>query len=332
VNCNQSRQIVDAPGRVIVRSVAARDHLHAAKLYELDVMLSANAFPFASFVSLAARDTPGAPFTHDRTIVALSLLVAIAMAFAFLELGERARTNVGARARAWNAAAGGMFGLCVWSPHFIGLLALKSPLAHGVTLAPALASAALMITFGAAALLVAGPLPTFRRVALVGLGLGLCGVFMHYIGMAGLRVEATLSYRTGPALMTMLGAVVGSALALWVAHRLETPWRRIALAFPTGAIASGLHYVDVASTVMTPNPDFAAPAATSNLGLAMASAVVGVAVAIGAVILAASDRRLAPKASDLTSGGASGENVVVIPRRRTANSDDHVVIVPQARR
>ena len=291
-------------------------------------MLDANVTPFAFFIPLATDDTPGAPFTHDRTIVALSLLVAIATAFAFLELGERARASAGARAAAWNAAAGGMFGLCVWSPHFIGLLALKSPLTHGVTLAPTVASAALVIMFGAAAFLVAGRSPKIGRTALVGLGLGLCGVLMHYIGMVGLRIEAALSYRTGPALMTMLGAVVGSAFALWVAHRLETTWRRIALAFPTGAIAAGLHYVDVASTVMTPNPDFAAPATTSNLGLAVASAAIGLVLATGAVILTVSDRRLALKASDLTSGSAGGASVVVIPRRRTANPDDDVVVVP----
>jgi NO-binding membrane sensor protein with MHYT domain len=291
-------------------------------------MLTANAAPFGSLISLAGPDTPGAPFTHDRTIVALSLLVAIAMAFAFLELGERASARVGARARAWNAAAGGMFGLCIWSPHFIGLLALTSPLAHGVALAPTFGSAALMITVGAAAFLFAGPLPTVGRVLLVGFGLGLCGVIIHYVVMVGLRVEATLSYRAGPALVTMLGAVGGSALALWVAHRLETPWRRLALALPTGAIASGLHYVDVASTVMTPNPDFAAPAATSNLSLAIVSATIGLALATGAVILAASDRRFAPKTSDLRGQASGGANVVIIPRRRTASSDDDVVIVP----
>ena len=295
-------------------------------------MLAADAIPFASFIPLATGDATGAPFTHDRTIVALSLLVAIAMAFAFLELGERARASVGARAGMWNAAAGAMFGLCIWSPHFIGLLALKSPLAHGVTLAPTAASAALMIVFGAAAFLVAGRLPTIGRTALAGLGLGLCGVLMHYIGMAGLSVEAALSYRTGPALMTTLGAVMGSALALRVAHRLETRWRRIALAFPTGAIAAGLHYVDVASTVMIPNPDFAAPAATSNLGLAVASAVAGLFLAGGAVILAARDRRFAPSVSELASESAGGADLVVIPRRSAATGDNDVVIVPQARR
>ncbi len=290
--------------------------------------LAANATPLASFFPAAVGDAPGAPFTHDPTIVALSLLAAIVIAFGFLELGERARANAATRGSAWNVAAGAMFGLCVWTPHFIGLLALKSPLAHGVTLAPTAASAALMIIFGAAAFLVAGRLPTFGRVALVGASLGLCGVVMHYVGMAGLRVEAALSYRTGPALMTMLGAVGGSVLALWVAHRLESPWRRVALAFPTGAIAAGLHYVDVASTVMTPNPDFAAPAVTSNFGLAVASAVIALTLAIGAVILAVRDRRLAPMASDLTGAGA---NVVVIPRRRAGVPDSDVIVVPHAR-
>src|SRR5262249_4140939 len=241
------------------------------QMCELEEMLTANLTALASFAPLAGGEAPGAPFTHDRTIVALSLLVAIAMAFAFLELGERVRASDGARASAWNAAAGGMFGLCVWSPHFIGLLALKSPLVHGVAPALTATSAALMIIFGAVSFVVAGRLPTLGRIGLVGLGLGLCGVLMHYIGMAGLSVEAALSYRMGPALMTTLGAIGGSALALWVAHRLQSPWRRIALAFPTGAMAAGLHYVDVASTVMTPNPDFAAPAATSNLSLAAAS-------------------------------------------------------------
>src|SRR5262249_25079561 len=194
------------------RSIAAHARRGRAKPYELQVMLAANATALASFVPLAVGGAPGAAFTHDRTIVALSLLVAIATGFAFLELGERARASEGGRARAWNAAAGAMFGLCVWSPHFIGLLALKSPLAHGLTLAATAASASLMILFGAGAFLVAGRSPVFGRAVLVGLGLGLCGVLMHYIGMAGLSVEARLSYRIGPALTTMLGAVAGSVL------------------------------------------------------------------------------------------------------------------------
>lgn len=301
--------------------------MFGAKLCELGVMPTAIALSFARLFPLAQGQALSAPFTHDRTGVALSLLVAIATAFAFLELGERAQARPGFEGRVWNAAAGAMFGFCMWAPHFIGLLALRSPLVHGLSTDPTLVSAGVSVLFCGVVFFAAGRQPGVVRTAVAGLCLGLCGVVMHYIGMTGLEVEADLSYRLGPALTTATGAALASAVALWASHRLEAPWLRIAAAFPSGATAAGLHYVDVASTVMTPRPDFGASVATSNVVLVIAATALSLLLAAAVAALAAMDR-----ARGFSAGGskrARGEAAVVeIP----GGTGDDVVVVPQSRR
>src|SRR5262249_4725786 len=118
-----------------------------------------------------------------------------------------------------------------------------------------------------------------------------------------------------------------SAIALWASHRLEAPWLRIAAAFPSGATAAGLHYVDVASTVMTPRPDFSASVVTSNVALVIAATGLSLLLAAAGAALASMNR-----ARGFAAGGrrrARGEAVVVeIP----GGTGDDVVVVPQSRR
>ncbi len=269
----------------------------------------------------------GAPFSHDRTLVGVSMLLAVLTAFAFLDLIDRARAHQGWSAKVWNAAAGAMFGACVWATHFVGLLAIESPLIHGVRLWPSLASALIGIAFGAVAFLFAGARLTWPRTLGAGVCVGLGGVVMHYLGMRGLDVEAALSYRLLPVVLTAGGACVASMAALWIAHRLQTWWQRAILALPMGAVTAGLHYTDIAATIITPRPEFTAPASDHPVFALTAGVVAGVVVASAAAVLAAAlDRR----SSGATALSDPDEHVVVIPGPEPADSDD-VVVIPQRR-
>src|SRR5207247_9440402 len=70
------------------------------------------------------------PETYDPTLVALSIIIASLAAYAVLGLAGRisaAETRLAKRS--WLAAGAVTMGVGVWSMHFIGMLALRLPVA-----------------------------------------------------------------------------------------------------------------------------------------------------------------------------------------------------------
>jgi hypothetical protein len=107
--------------------------------------------------------------------------------------------------------------------------------------------------------------------------------------------------------------------AIWLAYRIDSSWLRAALAFPLGAIAAGLHYTDIAALVITPQPQFEAPAGVNSepwqalgIGLATACAVIA---ALSAVAI---DRLMAER-----NALEAERNVVEIPH---PSQDEEVVV------
>lgn len=269
----------------------------------------------------------GVPFTHDRGLVALSMLLAVISGYAFLELVARAQTHSRFVARLWNGAAGLMFGACIWFTHFVGLLAVQSPLLHGFVLWPTVASAIAGFGCGGLTFLVAGARLSWLRLLGAGLCAGAGAIVMHYLGMRGLEIEAELSYRLAPVAVTSMGALVCSIAALWIAHRLETWWARAAVAMPMGAVVAGLHYTDMAGAIITPRPEFVAPAADfPDMGLVLGAALICAVLVLIALLAVALDSR-APQRD-----GAE-EHIVVIPHPRgqsaTEDPGDVVVLPPR---
>jgi NO-binding membrane sensor protein with MHYT domain len=267
----------------------------------------------------------GAPITHDRALVGLSMLVAVAMAYAFVELAARARHHSKLGVRLWNAAAGLAFGLCLFLPHLLGLIALDSALVRGLSVAPTAASGAIALATGCAAFLIAGSRPMLWRIVLASMLVGAGGIAMHYVGMRGLIIDATLTYRPTLIAVTTTGAFVGSVWALSLAHRLEAAWLRAALAFPMGAVAAGLHYTDIAAMVVRARPRFEAP----DAGLPESWQAIGVItlalMVLGAVILATAADRDAVRKREETAD----QDVVIIP---SAEGGGEVVVLPERRR
>jgi NO-binding membrane sensor protein with MHYT domain len=259
----------------------------------------------------ADANAVSAPFAHDRTLVAGSMLVAVVTAYAFLELAARARTHGKMAARLWNVAAGAAFGLCLFLTHLMGLIALDSPLVHGLSVGPTALSGAVAVVTGCAAFVLAGSKAVLWRIAVASIVVGAGAITMHYLGMRGLEIEAVLTYRAPLIAITTAGAFVGSVAALWLAHRLEAGWLRAVVAFPMGAVSAGLHYTDVAAMVVRARPTFQAHAAGAPEAW-QAAAIVALALAtlFAALIAAALDRQAA--------------------RHRAATADDYVVTIPGA--
>lgn len=241
-------------------------------------------FPLESDASIVS-----APYAHDRALVGASMLIAVAIAYAYQELAARARTHQGAARLFWNLGAGAMVGGGVWLTHLMGMLALETPLVHGLEPTATAISGIVGILCACLAFAIADARVTLWRLILAGLISAAGGVLMHYLGMRGLRIEADLSYRAALVAITSLGGFLVSVAAVWIAYRVNTSWLRGVLAFPMGAVVAGLHYTDIAAMIVTPRPMFqqavqagSEPWQALGIGLATACAVV---VALSAVAI-----------------------------------------------
>jgi NO-binding membrane sensor protein with MHYT domain len=263
-----------------------------------------------------------APYSHDRTLVGASLLIAIVTAFAFQELAARARAHKRAVSLAWNIAAGAMFGGSIWLTHLMGMLALETPLVRGLDPAATTVSGIVGLLSGCLAFAIAEARPPWWRLVPAGLIVAAGGIAMHYLGMQGLRIDAALTYRAPLVVATSVAAGIACIAAIWLAYRVDSRWLRVALALPLGAIAAGLHYTDMAALVIAPRPQFEAPALGNPepwqaLGIALATAC-----AVIAALSAAAIDRLAAERNALEAE----RHVVDIPVPHQ-NADD-VIEVP----
>jgi diguanylate cyclase len=277
---------------------------------------------FLGFVRLEwDHNVVGPPLSHDQGLVGLSLLTALIAAYAALELAERGKTHFGARAQAWRAAAGMLMGMSIWTAHFIGILAIQSPLLRGFEVAETAFSGLFALAWGAVAFSVVGRQPTTLRYIGAGAVTAGAALVMHYWGVFALRIDAELSFRPVWALLTAAGAFSGAIGTLFLAYRLSSTPQRVIAAFPVAAIIACMHYVDMASMVLSPQPSFLAPDAGPPEIL-----VAGAVVLITAIAAAASVRvALTDRRRSASPGPAPGENegVVIIPgirARRTSRA------------
>ncbi len=191
---------------------------------------------------------------YDYDLVALSILIAVLAAGAALDLARRVTATQG-RARTWWLAGGALaMGLGIWSMHYTGMLAFALPVPvayHVPTVAVSLLAA--VLASGVA-------LSISSREQLSGLRLGLGSIVMgagiaamHYIGMAGMRQAAVVTWRPGIIAFSIGIAVTVSAVALTLAFRHgHAPseawtWRKAGSAVLMGAAIPSMHYTGMAA-------------------------------------------------------------------------------------
>ncbi|WP_106477536.1 EAL domain-containing protein [Phytohalomonas tamaricis] len=189
--------------------------------------------------------------SYDYSLVLLSYLVALLAAYAGLLIAEQLRdAPTRSRRLTWLWAGAIMFGIGVWSMHFVGMLAYQLPVKMsydvGLTLlsgVPAILCSAYTLT------IIARPTPTHKTSLLGGVVLGVGIGLMHYLGMAAMRMPATLSYYSPLFLLSLVTAVSLGITALY-AHRLRInlpAWlgidlRHLVVAAIIALAISGMHY------------------------------------------------------------------------------------------
>ena len=239
------------------------------------------------------------PVTHERWLVALSLIVAIQGAYVGLSLAVQVAESAGLRRRLLLAGAALSLAVAIWAMHFVGMLAARVPFPVDYLVLPTLLSFLVcVIVVGAAVYATSsGPLTLVRLTLAAGL-MG-AGIFsMHYIGMAALHASAHMTHASAYVAASMAVAIGASGLALWLAGGRGGRPPLILSATAFGVAVSGMHYTAMTGLTVFPHATAAstAPALSTDL-LAIVVAVVAFCVSGMFLLFLVPDRtasRLSP--------------------------------------
>ena len=232
--------------------------------------------------------------THDPLLVGLSLIIAVMASYTALTIAGRLRTADRRGRPFWLAAAAVALGGGIWSMHFVAMLAFSLGMPIDYQVGATIASLVAAILVAGTALYVVGRWNASRKsILLAGTFAGLGVATMHYMGMAAMRMDATISYDPTLFGASIVIAVVAATAALWLAFNLEAAWHKVAAAFVMGAAIGGMHYTGMAATIFTPTAGGAMTAASamSSYGLAFGIAAASIAIFGLGIAAALVDRR-----------------------------------------
>jgi len=211
---------------------------------------------------------------HDHAVVLLAAVICLLGMFAFFHLLLRADESPAGRKPYWVLVAAFAAGLSVWATHFVAMLAYKGAVPIGYDFFFT-ALSALLAVFGFWLALTARSQAIYSSL-IVGTLVTLSVAVMHFVGMAGMDVAATISYRWAPVLGGSAVSWAAFVLAFFLFHRLAS-WKRIAA--PAGAAIFGicaLHFTAMSATVLTPDPSMSGPDPDNVGRLIMIGAISGV--------------------------------------------------------
>ncbi|MEU8929454.1 MHYT domain-containing protein [Streptomyces sp. NPDC048409] len=184
---------------------------------------------------------------------AVTPLVAYLMACLGGALGLRCTTRamLGARSwrPAWLALGSAAIGSGIWTMHFVAMMGFsvkETPVHYDRALTFAsLGLAVVMVGVGIFIVGYRGATGTalFTGGTITGLGIA----SMHYLGMAGLRLNGTLQYNTLTVGASVVIGVVAATSALWAAGRVRGFLWSVGASLVMGLAVSGMHYTGMAA-------------------------------------------------------------------------------------
>ncbi|MFP5237052.1 MAG: MHYT domain-containing protein [Acidobacteriota bacterium] len=196
--------------------------------------------------------------TYNVPLVLVSILIAIIASFAALDLAGRITGASGRIRAAWLSSGAIAMGVGIWSMHYVGMEAFKLPVPVQYDWPTVLVSLiAAVLASGLALHIISRPRMTRAHLAFGSLMMGSGIAGMHYIGMAAMRLPATMVYI--PYLVVLsVGIAVGDsyvALKLGAAFRKNIEaWnaRQMWAALLMGCAIPAMHYVGMAAARFYP--------------------------------------------------------------------------------
>jgi diguanylate cyclase (GGDEF)-like protein len=188
---------------------------------------------------------------HDLKLVVLAAAICTLGSWLSFRLFDRGLKDQGLTALGWNFLAATAAGSCVWSTHFIAMLAFKT--GAPVTFDPVLTIVSLLIAiFGIFAgfwvSAVTIPFSAMAGGVLVGLGVA----SMHYTGMSAYHIDGLVNWNRGYVAASIAVIILASAVALHLMRRQNVNARpeKSAGLFAAGIV--GLHFTGMTAMTVTP--------------------------------------------------------------------------------
>lgn len=200
--------------------------------------------------------------SYSLALVVLSVVVATLGAYVAVEIAQRARATFGRRRILWTGGGAIVMGLGIWSMHFVGMLALHLPLLVWYDIVRIVASVVAAVVGCAIAFII------FNRatvnswlLALASVFMGLAIAGMHYVGMAGMRLNAHVIYDPLIVAASVGVAITVSFAALAVTRNLirtdsesGAGLKKAGAALLMGLAVAGMHYTGMAAAHFSPIP------------------------------------------------------------------------------
>jgi NO-binding membrane sensor protein with MHYT domain len=215
--------------------------------------------------------------THEPWIVVLSVLVAIQGAYVGLKLALELPGSAGSRRRVLLAGSAVTLAVAIWSMHFVGMLAVRSPVRIDYLVLPTLISFLVCVVVVGFAVFLASSAPTSKPIlALSALVMGGGIVIMHFIGMFALHANAMMHHEPAYVILSFVVGVFASGLAIFFAFEGIVRPPLVAASIALGLAISGMHYTAMAGMTLHPLLGGVAPqgAALSRDLLAVIVAIV----------------------------------------------------------
>ncbi len=198
--------------------------------------------------------------SYSTSLVLLSIGIAILGAYVAVEIAQRVAATRGRRRILWTYGGALALGLGIWSMHFVGMLALQLPVLVWYDALLIFASAAAAILGCAIAFIIltrAGVSSWLLALASILMGSAIAG--MHYIGMAGMRMNRQVFYDQ-PIVATSVGvAIIGLFAALFLTRNLiesgskPRAWiKKAGASLVLSLSVLGMHYTAMAAAYFTP--------------------------------------------------------------------------------
>jgi len=203
------------------------------------------------------------PYSQSYSIplVFLSVAIAIIASFTALGTGQRLASATCQYSKAiWIVLGSFSLGLGIWAMHFIGMLALQLPVPVSydftttiISILPAIFSSSIILRA------IQPDSACSQRVltngVLLGTGIGL----MHHLGMAAMRIDATMVHNKWLVVFSICFAIIAASMALCINNKAVQAEqkqgankRQLLSAGVMGIAVSGMHYSAMAAVSFMP--------------------------------------------------------------------------------
>ncbi|MCX5085289.1 MHYT domain-containing protein [Streptomyces sp. NPDC001939] len=182
----------------------------------------------------------------------LSYAMAVVGSALGLRCTVRALTAGGRSRRNWLVSASIAIGAGIWTMHFIAMLGYTvdgTAIRYDIPLT--LLSLLVAIAVVGAGVFTAGyGKSRVRSILFGGVGTGLGVAAMHYIGMAAVELNGTISYDPAVVTASVVIAIAAASAALWAALSVRGPVVAAIAALVMGLAVSSMHYTGMAAVTV----------------------------------------------------------------------------------